>query len=202
MGDPHPLRAGPDVAVSIAYRLFDAAGSLQDTVPSHAPLRYVHGYAQVLPGLEDGLTGCELGEERVLELAPEDAFGEPDQSARLVIDRHDLPGAAEVSVGDEVIAEGSAGACAYRVVATTDQQLTLDLNHPLAGQLVRFEVEVVELREATDEEITAAQADMQERIVYDGAIDYGTDHDCDATPQQPSLLKLRKKPAGGAEKKP
>ncbi len=195
MTNAESLCACSDVVVSVTYRLFDAGGGLRDTIDAQSPMSYVHGYAQVLPGLEDGLANCRLGEKRVLVLAPEDAFGEPDEGARLVIDRHDLPGSADVAVGDEIEAEGSAGACAYRVVSATDQQVTIDLNHPLAGQRVRFEVEVVALRAASEQEIAAAQADMQERIVYDSTIVYGTDHECGATRTQPSLLELGKKPA-------
>jgi FKBP-type peptidyl-prolyl cis-trans isomerase SlyD len=139
------------------------------------PLCYVHGYGEVLPGLEAGLAGAEVGEERALSLPPEEAFGERDPEAELEIDRHDFPGGETVAVGDEIIAEGPDGVEAvHHITGVTDNAILVDLNHPLAGQRVRFEALVCSIRAATDAELDAAQARADDRIVYASSIVYGS----------------------------
>lgn len=183
----------PDMQVAIAYRLFDAEGRQVDAVGSDEPLRYIHGYAQIIPGLEAGLEGARAGERRTLELAPDLAFGGRDEGALLEIERGDFPGAEAVAIGDEVIAEAPDGAeVGYRVVAVTPEAIVVDRNHPLAGQTVRFEVEVLAVRPASDDELDAARADADERVVYESTIVYGSEPPGGGH-AAPDLVQLRRK---------
>jgi FKBP-type peptidyl-prolyl cis-trans isomerase SlyD len=187
------VAVAPDMFVAVAYRLFDERGEAVDEIGVEAPLTYVHGYAQIIPGLEAGLEGAELGERRVLELSPELAFGGRDDEAVLEIDRRDFPGGERAAVGDELIAEAPDGTeIAFRVVAVSPDMLVVDRNHPLAGQSVRFEVEVVALRPASDDELDAARAEADERVVYESTIVYGSEPSGggDAAGE---LLQLRRK---------
>src|SRR5439155_10092023 len=117
--------------------------------------------------LERGIAGAQAGEKRRLSLGPEEAFGERDADAVLEIDAADFPGGERAQLGDEIVATGPDGTeCAYRIVAVHDGDIVADRNHPLAGQRVRFEIEVLEVRQASEHEISVAQEDMDERIVY------------------------------------
>jgi FKBP-type peptidyl-prolyl cis-trans isomerase SlyD len=165
----------PDAWVTVAYRLYDEAGQLVDEVGEDDPLGFVFGCAQVLPALERDLEGAKAGDRRTVEAGPGDAFGERDEGALLEVDRDDFPGGEAAKVGDEIVASGPDGVeVAHRVVEVTDDAVLVDLNHPLAGQRVRFEIEVCEVRAATDAELDAAQAAVDELIVGEGAIVYGS----------------------------
>lgn len=187
------------MAVAISYRLFDAEGRQVDEVLAEQPLRYIDGYAQVILGLADGLRGARVGECRSIEVSPERAFGKRDESALLEVDPRDLSDGASVVVGDELLAVAPDGVeAAYRVVEVSDEIVLADLNHPLAGQQVRFEVTVLAIRPASDEELDAAYTDIDERIVYDAAIVYGSGPDNVAEPsaaapaeQASGLVQLR-----------
>jgi FKBP-type peptidyl-prolyl cis-trans isomerase SlyD len=156
-----------DVHVSVAYRLLDAAGNVADEVSRAEPLCYVHGYGLVVPGLEEGLEGAKLGERRSIRCEPDMAFGERDPEAFLEIERSELP-AEGAEIGDEIVATSPEGVeVIHRIVSLSDELVVVDLNHPLAGQVVTFDAEVCALRPASDDELDAA-------IVSAGTIVYGT----------------------------
>lgn len=194
----------PDMLVSVAYRLYDEHGSEVDAVGRDEPLGYVHGYAQIVPGLEAGLEGARPGERRSIVAPPDMAFGERDEGALLEIDPRDFPGAAQAAVGDEVIAEAADGTeVAFRIIAVGPDRILVDRNHPLAGQSVRFEAEVVAVRPASDEELDAAQADVDERVVYQSTIVYGSEPSGGGeTAAPPGLVQLRPKPSAEASQTP
>ncbi len=199
-GEPELVIAA-DMNVKLAYRLFDEAGEQHDELTKREPLVYVHGYAQIIPGLERGMDGARRGERRSLLLEPDEAFGERDPDARLEIDRKDLPNANNVTLGDELICTAPDGSeCAYRIVELGESDIVADCNHPLAGQRVRFEVEVLSVRRATDEELIEAVTEMDERIVYADSIEYGTSSDEEETlgALEPPLVQLRRNPKAGS----
>jgi FKBP-type peptidyl-prolyl cis-trans isomerase SlyD len=185
----------PDMFVALRYRLFDEAGSEVDARGADAPLVYVHGYAQIIPGLEAGLEGARPGEHRTLVLGPDEAFGERDEMALIEIDPNDFPDARHASVGDEVMAEAPDGTeVAFRIVSCDERAIVVDRNHPLAGQSVRFEIEVLTVRPASDDELDAAQADAHERVVYESTIVYGSEpSEGGAMVSAPELVQLRAK---------
>lgn len=200
-----------DMAVTIAFELYDERSECVESVTSANPIVYVHGYAQLLPGLEAALEGCEAGECFTVEVPPEEAFGVRNEQATLEIDRHDFPGGETVVVGDEVIAERGDGAEAlHRVVAVDADTIMVDLNHPLAGQRIQFAVEVCEVRPATDEELDAARADIDDRIDSAGAIVYESDPNGTASyprwslgmpdpSESAPLVQLRRNPSSDEE---
>ena len=190
------LAVAPDLEVTLSYRVFDAQGVLHDEVLRSAPLRYIHGYAQVIPGLESGLEGARRGERRTLVLEPDAAFGERDPSARFSIARDDFPSGNDIKVGDELVCSvPDEGECSYRVLEVTDEEIVADQNHPLAGQRVRFEVEVLVVRRVDDAALARAAAEMDERIEYADSIDYsGSEDEVEASggfASDASLVQLR-----------
>lgn len=153
------------MVASLAFRLYDAAGELLDEVTATEPLVYVHGYAQIVPGLEAGLEGAAAGDTRSITVLPQHAFGAHDPEALLEIDPNDFPDAHAAVVGGEIVATGPGGVEAvHRIVEVEEDAIIIDLNHPLAGETLRFEVTVCDVRAATDDELDAAQADAGERI--------------------------------------
>lgn len=161
---------GPDTVVTLSYVLFNEHGEVVDEVTVADPLKYVHGYAQILPGLERGLTGLHAGDRQRIEVEPEDAFGEHEDEGVLEVDKADFPDAADVRLGDEFVAQGPDGEpMAMRVVEILPEAFRVDTNHPLAGQSVRFEVHVSDVRAASEDEIAEAQSELEQRAGHDHA---------------------------------
>lgn len=177
------LAIGPDTVVTLSYVLLDERGDTVDRATTAEPLTYVHGYAQILPGLERALQGLHAGERKELVMEPEDAFGEHEDEGVFEVDKADFPEPEAVQVGDEFVAQAPDGdEIAMRVVEILPDGFRVDTNHPLAGQTVRFQVEVHAVRAASEEEIAEAQAELEERVSHeghdheDGACGCGHDH--------------------------
>jgi len=190
----------PDTFVTLSYVLFDEKGEAVDRATEDEPLSYVHGYAQIVPGLEQRLEGLTVGDSKSFLLEADEAFGERDDEGLLEVDKADFPDAGEVAVGDEFMAQGPDDEpIAMRVIEVHDDAFIVDTNHPLAGQKVRFEVTVRSVREATEEEIAEAEADLEGRAedAEDGCAGHdhdggGHDHDHDhGAPRE--LVQLSKK---------
>jgi len=176
---------GPDTMVTLSYVLFDEDGEAVDRATTTEPLSYVHGYAQILPGLERALEGMRAGDKREITVQAEDAFGEHDDEGVFEVDKADFPDSEHVTPGDEFVAQGPDGeSISMRVVEVLPDAFVVDTNHPLAGQKVRFEIEVSDVRAASEEEIARAQAELEERAsdAHDGCCGHdhgeeGHDHD-------------------------
>lgn len=177
------LAVGPDTFVTLSYVLFDEHGEAVDRATQTEPLTYVHGYAQIVPGLERGLAGLHAGEKKEITVPPAEGFGEHDDEGVFEVDKSDFPESGEVTAGDEFVAQGPDGeAIAMRVLEVLPEAFIVDTNHPLAGQTLRFEVTVSEVRAASEEEIAQAQADLEQQIQHDHAgcgHDHSHDHDHD-----------------------
>jgi FKBP-type peptidyl-prolyl cis-trans isomerase SlyD len=156
------LAIGPDTVVTLSYVLFDEHGESVDLATEAEPMTYVHGYGQIVPGLERALTGLHAGDRREIVVEPEEAFGEHEDDGVFEVDRADFPDPGEVELGDEFVAQGPDGEpLAMRVVEILSDGFRVDTNHPLAGQTVRFEVHVSGVRAASEDEIAEAQAELE-----------------------------------------
>ncbi|AUX25882.1 peptidylprolyl isomerase [Sorangium cellulosum] len=194
------LPIATDTVVTLSYVLFDEHGETVDQATASEPLVYVHGYAQIVPGLERALEGLRAGEQREITVNPEDAFGEHEEAGVFEVDKADFPDASEVEVGDEFVAQGPDGEpMALRVVDVLPDGFRVDMNHPLAGQTVRFQVQVSDVRAASEDEIAQAQAELEERIEESesaGCCGHDHDHDHDHPHEHGDggvLVKLSKK---------
>ena len=175
------LRVGPDTFVKLSYVLFDQDGNVAGEATKDDPLTYVHGYAQIVPGLEKGVVGLAKGERREFVVDPDEAFGDPDEKAIFELDRADLPeNGRTLNVGDELVAEDDEDdQLILRVVELRKDSVLVDTNHPLAGQTIRFEVEIEDIRGATEEEIAEAEAELEARAEVMCCGDHDHDHDHD-----------------------
>lgn len=178
------LAVATDTVVTLSYVLFDEKGEAVDSATKDEPLVYIHGYAQIMPGLEKGLEGLRAGDVRSFDVEAEEAFGAHDDEALFEVEKADFPNAGEITPGDEFVAEGPDGdSVAMRVVEVLADALVVDANHPLAGQRVRFDVTVADVRAATESEISEAQAELEARIEHEHEHDHehgeGCSHDHD-----------------------
>ena len=139
-------------AVTIAYTLKDDAGKVIDTSEGKDPLTYLHGVGTLVPGLEKALQGKQAGDALNVDLAPADAYGDRDEQRIRNVPLRKLP-AGKVTVGARYRVQTEGGAVAALVLAVDGDYAKVDLNHPLAGMNLHFEVKVVGVREATKEEL-------------------------------------------------
>jgi FKBP-type peptidyl-prolyl cis-trans isomerase SlyD len=176
---------GPNTYVTVDYELRDEDGDMLEASAEEggAPIRYVHGYGMLVPGLEAALVGLRQGDEREVVVPAEAGYGEYDESLLLEVGRAELPDPAGVKVGDEFVAESPDGdEIAMSVVEIGDKQVVVDANHPLAGMTLRYQVKVLDVREATEDEIEHAAAQLDEAHEHVHGPD--CDHDHEGEPVQ------------------
>jgi len=143
-----------DQVVSIHYTLRDDAGEIIDASAQGAPLTYLHGHGNLIPGLERELTGKNAGDRLRVQIAPRDGYGEYDSGLVQRVPRRSLQGVPNVKLGIRLQTQGARGARAVTVTQLVGDIVTLDGNHPLAGKNLDFEVEVAAVRAATAEELS------------------------------------------------
>jgi FKBP-type peptidyl-prolyl cis-trans isomerase SlyD len=142
------------------YALKDDDGTLLDQSQPGQPLTYLHGHKNIIPGLEASLAGKAVGEAVEVRVAPEDGYGEPNPSLEQVVPRDRFQGVESLAEGMQFQASTEQGPVSVRVVKVDDDDVTVDGNHPLAGKHLNFNVTVLEVRAATEEEI--ARGHIQE----------------------------------------
>jgi|LNFM01.1.fsa_nt_gb FKBP-type peptidyl-prolyl cis-trans isomerase SlyD len=155
------IAVGPDTFVTIQYDLRDGRGNLLESTED--PAEFVWGYDTLLPALESALEGMTRGEVVNLSLEPEDAYGTRDEEGVFAVAKDEFPTDAPLEEGNEYSAEGEDGTVlTMRVVEIHDEHVMVDTNHPLAGERLNFQVRVLDVRRATDDEILAARAESSE----------------------------------------
>jgi FKBP-type peptidyl-prolyl cis-trans isomerase SlyD len=147
------MKIAQNTVVSVNYKLSDAQNNLIED--GAQPMVYLHGgYENTLPKIEEELDGKEVGYSSTLQIEPEDAFGDYDPSLLKVEERSRLPEPLEVGMQFEGMAEGAEDEpTIFTVTEIADDKVVLDGNHPLAGMALRFELSVIDVRAATEEEI-------------------------------------------------
>lgn len=141
-------------AVAIHFTLTLDSGEVVDSSDGQEPLLYLQGHGNVVPGLEQALEGKTVGEKITVVVPPADGFGERHPAGVQEVPRSDFPDDVEFEVGMQFAFEGEEEEVAPGwVTAFTDDTVTIDLNHPLAGQCLHFDVEIAEIRDATTVEL-------------------------------------------------
>ncbi|MCV6627351.1 MAG: peptidylprolyl isomerase [Cellvibrionaceae bacterium] len=137
----------------IHYTLRNEGGETIDTSEGEAPLEYLHGYQNIVPGLELELAGKKVGDKLKTVIAAEQGYGEIDPNLIQELPLEMFQGVEKVEPGMEFHAETEHGLQIVEVVEVEQDTVTIDGNHPLAGLDLHFEVEVVGIREATADEL-------------------------------------------------
>jgi FKBP-type peptidyl-prolyl cis-trans isomerase SlyD len=143
-----------DKVVLIHYTLTDDAGKVLDSSSGGEPLAYLHGQGNIIPGLEKALDGKQAGDKLNVRVEPAEGYGVRDDALVQQVPRRAFGGAQNVQAGMQFHAQSAQGQT--RVVTVTRIQgdmVTVDGNHPLAGEVLNFDVEVAEVREPTGEEL-------------------------------------------------
>lgn len=148
------MQISKDKVVTIDYTLTDGQGQVLDSSQGREPLPYLHGNNNIIPGLESALEGKSAGDVVQCTIPPEQAYGMKDQRLVQQVPRQAFQGVQSIQPGMRFQAQGPNGEVRIvTVVAVDDKNVTVDANHPLAGQALTFDVKVVDVREATEEEL-------------------------------------------------
>ncbi len=147
------MKAAHGMVVSMHYTLTDDAGDVLDSSRGREPFEYLHGFGNIIGGLEKALEGTGAGYAAKVTVAAADGYGERNDKAVFEVPREQFPQGEEIQVGMQVHGEGPHGVVAFTVIGLTADGVMLDGNHPLAGKTLHFDVEVLGVREATAQEL-------------------------------------------------
>jgi FKBP-type peptidyl-prolyl cis-trans isomerase SlyD len=140
--------------VSVDYQLHFGDGKVVDASAEGEPMSYIHGEGQIVPGLERALGGLSSGDVRQVVVSPEDGYGEHDARGLQEVPKNAFPTGLEPAVGMELMAQGPGGeAVPFTIREVKPETIVIDLNHPLAGKTLHFDVTIREVRAATPEEL-------------------------------------------------
>ena len=139
--------------VRFHYTLTNDGGEVLDSSQDGQALAYLHGSGNIIPGLESALTGKQTGDKLKVRIDAAQAYGERDERLVQDVPRRAFQGIADVKEGMRFQTQGPSGQTMVVVTRVAGDMVTVDGNHPLAGQALNFDVEVAEVREASEEEI-------------------------------------------------
>lgn len=140
--------------VTIHYTLTNDAGEVLDSSRGAEPLAYLHGAGNIIPGLENALAGKRTGDKLSVRVEPAQGYGERDDGLVQSVPRRAFQGIADIQPGMTFHAQSSKGPMRVTVTRVAGDMVTVDGNHPLAGVHLNFDVEVADVRAATDEELS------------------------------------------------
>lgn len=146
------MQIAKNTVVSIHYTLRDNEGNVLDSSIGKDPLHYIQGIGNLIPGMEEGLEGKQKGDKLDIKVSPEKGYGERNDSLMQKVPRTAF-GDQEVRPGMQFQAQTSQGAQVVTVTEVGLESVTVDGNHPLAGVELNFDVEVMEVRNATSDEL-------------------------------------------------
>src|SRR5688500_1699002 len=141
-----------DKIVSIDYTLTGENGQVLDSSQGREPLAYLHGSGNIIPGLESALEGKSEGDQLNVQIPPDQAYGPRDERMVQPVPRTACQGVADIQPGMQIQASTNAGPRLITVVHVAGDQVTIDANHPLAGATLNFDVKIVNVRDATEQE--------------------------------------------------
>lgn len=154
------LAVADGLVVSLAYSLRLDDGDEIDAAAADDPLVYLHGAGNIIPGLERALAGMKVGQTKKVAVDPSDGYGEVVPDAYEIVPYEAFPAGMELreGMGLRMVDDNSGQVIEAYISELQEEGVLLDLNHPLAGETLFFDVEVVNLREATSEELDHGHA--------------------------------------------
>ena len=149
------MKVGKDKVVLMHYTLKNDAGDVIDSSDGADPLPFLQGHGNIIPGLESALEGSKVGDKLDVSIKPEEGYGERMKDAIQEIPSSALQGVDEVKVGMQLQSQDKDGnAFLVTVTKIEDDKITVDGNHPLAGQTLHFSVSIESIRKAEAEELS------------------------------------------------
>lgn len=139
---------------SFHYTLTNDGGDVLDSSREREPLAYLHGAGNIVPGLEKAMAGRKEGDTFKVDVEPQEGYGPRHEELMQTVPMSAFQGVPEVKPGMQFQGNGPQGATLVTVTAVDGDEVRVDANHPLAGQTLHFDIEVTEVREATEDELT------------------------------------------------
>ena len=152
------MQIGKDKVVAIDYTLSGADGQVIDSSEGQEPLTYLHGAANIVPGLERALEGKSVGDRVNATVQPDQGYGQKNPALVQPLPRSQFPGVKDIAVGQQFQAQTNHGPRVVTVVGVSPDSVTIDANHPLAGEILYFDVKIVDVRDATQQELDHGHA--------------------------------------------
>ena len=144
-----------NVYVAFDYKLTLDSGEEVDRSPDNEPLGFIIGSGQIIPGLEKGMMGMTIGDRSKISVEPEDAYGQVNPEMIGDVPRNHFPSEMELKPGMMFQSQGPNGILSSHIKEIKDgNTVVIDLNHPLAGKKLHFDINIVEVRELTSEELS------------------------------------------------
>lgn len=158
------LKIKDGVVVSLDYTLRLDDGEVVDSSEGDAPLEYLHGYGQLIPGLEKALVGLTVGDSKKVVVPASEAYGDVDMEAFEIVPRSMFPDDLELEEGLELSLRDAETDEPFdaSIAEIRENEVMLDFNHPLAGETLHFEVHVPAIRLATAEELAHGHAHAED----------------------------------------
>ena len=147
------MQIAQDSVALIEYTLTNDEGDVIDSSVGGEPLAYLHGHHNIIPGLEKALAGKTVGDSLKVSIEPAEGYGEFNAEMVEVVPRNMFAGVDDIEVGMQFQAQTGQGMQVITVSAIEGDEVTIDGNHPLAGQTLHFDVTVKEVRAASAEEL-------------------------------------------------
>jgi len=148
------MSIGTNKVVTLNFTLKDQYGNILDTTEGEQPFSFITGYRNILPKLESEIDSMLIGSKRIINISAADAYGDYNEEIVQVVGKEDFPPDFLLEVGMQYIASAPDGTkMPFTIISINDEYVTIDFNHPLAGKDLSFEVELLNVREATPEEI-------------------------------------------------
>lgn len=147
------MQVAANKVVAINYTLTNNDGQVLDSSQGREPLLYLHGHSNIIPGLEKALEERAVGDQVEVTVQPEDAYGERDDAMIQQVSREAFQGVEDIQPGMQFQTQGPGGALLVTVIEAGDEEVTIDANHPLAGETLNFAVTIESVREASEEEV-------------------------------------------------
>lgn len=149
----HPNKIIDDIVVTMDYTL-TVDGEVVDSTEGEEPLQFLQGHQNIISGLEKALAGMKVGDKKQVVVNSADAYGDIDPENIIEIPRDEFPAEIPLETGVELEVKNEEGEVLSATITNISNDLvTLDFNHPLAGKRLTFDVSIVELRAATEEEL-------------------------------------------------
>ncbi len=150
MSDLLTVQDGQVVSMDYTLRV---DGEVIDSSEGTSPLQFIQGSGNIIPGLEQEIYGMSLGDSKNIIVQPEDGYGTLDPDAFIDVPRPEFPANIPMEIGTEIqVTDEDGTPMNARIDRVDDDNVTLDFNHPLAGKELHFDMKIVALRDATDEE--------------------------------------------------
>ena len=148
------MQIDKDMVVAMHYKLTLDSGDVIDSSEGREPLRFIYGHGMIIPGLERELLSLKAGDKKSVTVQPEEGYGLVNEQLLQTIGRDQLPPDLELKEGMALTGKNEQGQqFEVAVKSFNDSEVVIDMNHPLAGKVLNFETQIVDVRKASAEEL-------------------------------------------------